>query len=162
ARLGSTQLRHGDVIHFLSFVSARRQLVTASKDQTIRLWDLDTGAEVRRFERPLSARGPAGIAEPSGKKLIMTAPGPGMGIRLRESSGSFRVALSKDARLLAANRGGATHVWDVATGKLLHTLQGEEPTDVADLQFGEDGRTLVTVNRQRIVTVWDLEKNKEA
>jgi WD40 repeat protein len=61
---------------------------------------------------------------------------------------------------LAANRGGAAHVWDVATGKLLHTFQGEGPADIADLQFGEDGRTLVTVDVGRIVTVWDLEKKK--
>jgi WD40 repeat protein len=160
ARLGSTRLRHGDVIHFLGFVGGGRRLVTAGQDQTIRLWDLEAGTEVRRFERPLPPRSPADVADPGGKKPAVKAPAPGMVGGAGEPPVSFRVALSKDARLVAANRGGAAHVWDVATGKLLHTFQGDEPADIADLQFGEDGRTLVTVGVDRVVTHWDLEKKK--
>ena len=34
---------------FVAFVTGRQELLTAGKDNTIRLWDLGHGKEIRRF-----------------------------------------------------------------------------------------------------------------
>src|SRR5262249_43468464 len=55
ARLGTTRWRHGANITFVTFGPDGKTLITAGQDNTIRLWDLDTGKEVRRFTRPKPA-----------------------------------------------------------------------------------------------------------
>ncbi len=50
ARMGSTQLRHGDVVSFAAYMPDGRALVTAGRDRTVRLWDLATGKELRRID----------------------------------------------------------------------------------------------------------------
>jgi RNA polymerase sigma factor (sigma-70 family) len=153
ARLGTLQLRHGDTIQFLGFTRDGRGLVTAGKDQTIRLWDLASGTEVRRFERPEPAAGAdAGMLGKGMARLMMDQPR------------AFGVALSPDSRLLAATRGPNTYVWDVASGTLRHTFR-EEAADpltggVSDLTFTADGKGLVTADGRHGVTFWDLETGK--
>ena len=49
ARMGTTRLRHGDAIYFGAYTSNGNSLVTAGRDGTIRLWDVATGREIRRF-----------------------------------------------------------------------------------------------------------------
>jgi WD40 repeat protein len=60
ARLGTTRLRHGANITFVTFGTDGKTLITAGQDNTVRLWDLATGKEVRRFDPPK----PAEIKQP--------------------------------------------------------------------------------------------------
>jgi RNA polymerase sigma factor (sigma-70 family) len=164
-RLGSTQLRHGDTILFLAYTRDARWLVTASKDQTIRLWDLARGAELRRFERPEPPKDKGG-----GKLPIKLAGGdgmPAMGSYFAEQARQFRVTLSPDGKHLAATRGNAVHVWDVESGKLMHTFQEEGPAveglpgqGIVDLTFTQDGKSLITATAGRAITEWDLATGK--
>jgi WD40 repeat protein/beta-lactamase regulating signal transducer with metallopeptidase domain len=55
ARLGTTRLRHGANVTFVTFGSDGKTLITAGQDNTVRLWDLATGKEVRRFDPPKPA-----------------------------------------------------------------------------------------------------------
>jgi RNA polymerase sigma factor (sigma-70 family) len=154
ARLGTLQLRHGDTIHFLAFTPDGRGLFTAGKDQTIRLWDLAAGTEVRRFERPEQA-----------DKGMMMAQTP-RGRFFLDVSREFRVALSPDGRLLAATRGRSAYVWGVADGTLRHTFRDDGadalPGFLGDLTFTADGKALVTVDGRHGVTFWDLGTGKKA
>src|SRR5262249_48558244 len=43
ARMGSTRLRHGDAVSFAAYTPDGKALVTAGRDQMVRLWDLATG-----------------------------------------------------------------------------------------------------------------------
>src|SRR5262245_4108522 len=40
ARMGTTQLRHGDAVYFAAYTPDGKALLTAGKDRTVRLWDL--------------------------------------------------------------------------------------------------------------------------
>jgi RNA polymerase sigma factor (sigma-70 family) len=164
ARLGSMQLRHGDAIHFLRFTPDGRRLVTAGKDGTLRLWDMATGTEIRRYERPEPPKGPAEAATPLAEKRDGPVPPNAMMMPALPPPRDFRVALSEDGRLLAAVRDNAAYVWDLASGRLLHTFRDERvggPGRLADLAFTADGKSLTTVSDDRAVTVWDLDSGKQ-
>lgn len=168
ARLGTTQLRHGDTIHFIAYTHNGRWLVTAGKDQTIRLWDAATNEELRRFERPASEQGKGGGTDGQEKEMMARGFIPAMGGLGQDLARSFRVALAPDGKHLAATKGNAVHVWDVASGKLVHTFRENGPaaveqlplSGVADLTFTIDGKSLVTVTGTRVVTEWDLATGK--
>src|SRR5262249_39600884 len=117
ARMGSAQFRHGDAILFMAYLPDGKNLLTASKDQTIRLWDVATGKEQRRFERTAdSDRKGAGedddaLEKEIGKAVENQGVARGFAGLLREMKRSFQVALSRDGRQLAASRGSLVFVW---------------------------------------------------
>ena len=133
ARMGSTQLRHGDVISFAAYIPDGRQLVTAGRDRTVRLWDLATGKELRRFDW--------GAAQPSGE------PGPTQDGTMQQYEHQARedralnnlAALSPDGRFVAASRDGVVCWWETASGKRRHQLQTGQK-GLLQLAFSADAR----------------------
>ena len=82
----------------------------------------------------------------------------------RESSGREKPADSMQAeKLLAVAGHGAEYdidLWEVATGRPLHTLRGHGEV-VTALAFSPDGRRLVSGSRDRTVKLWDVEHGRE-
>src|SRR5262249_53516986 len=113
-----------------------RILVTGDKDRTARLWDVRTGALLRA---PLPQ--PAGVTAlaltPDGTKF-MVGDHDGMA-RLYEGSRApaattfahgcsvGAITVSPDGRRLATAGGTRVRLWESATGRLLHSLEGHAP-----------------------------------
>src|SRR5207302_5571684 len=49
ARMGTVRFRHGGKVELMVLSPNGRTLAAASRDETVRLWDVATGKEVRRF-----------------------------------------------------------------------------------------------------------------
>src|SRR5438270_10528986 len=49
ARLGTTRWRHATPVTYTAFAADGKALLTASQDSLIRLWDMSSGKEIRRF-----------------------------------------------------------------------------------------------------------------
>jgi len=49
ARFGTVRLRHAGPVQQLFFSLDGKHLVSAGNDSTVRLWELTTGSEIRRF-----------------------------------------------------------------------------------------------------------------
>jgi WD40 repeat protein len=64
ARMGTVRLRHGAPVESVQFVADGKWLMSGGHDDTVRLWDPQTGREVYRF------RGRAGRVSPDGKTLV--------------------------------------------------------------------------------------------
>jgi RNA polymerase sigma factor (sigma-70 family) len=135
ARMGGTELRHGDRIHFVTFTHDGKRLVSAAADYTVRVWDATSGRELRRFSLP--------------------KPEFGKGADPRMPVGMFLAALSGDDKYLAAAREDLVFVWDLAIGKELHRLRAPRP-DGTSLAFGDGGRALLLVDAANGVTDWDV------
>lgn len=152
ARLGSSRLRHGDGIFYAAYTPDGKALLTASNDQTIRLWDVATGRELRRFDR--------GPAEPGdGPAKMMAVGGKGVAMRMASPVAGFAAALASDGRTVAATRGSKVIVWETATGKKLHELKSTQPGLTA-LGFAADGRTLAALGIDRSLTLWETASGK--
>jgi WD40 repeat protein len=139
ARLGTTRLRHQGDVTFVGFGAHGKTLVTAGRDNTVRLWDLATGKEVRRFARPSPAAPQKKKASGEGKPAPKAPPflmGRGL-----DRGGSLPVALAPDGKTLAVGGSTVIRLWEVQTGKEFRTIPGA-PDGLAGLLFSPDGRTL--------------------
>jgi WD40 repeat protein len=126
---------HMGKIEAVVFTPDGSQLVSASDDKTIRVWDLATGKTLRTI------RGEA-------------APG--------EAGKIHAMALSPDGKVLAA--GGWTddnevRLYDFASGKLMALLKGHEDV-VLRLAFSRDGRNLISGSWDKTAIVWDVAARK--
>jgi RNA polymerase sigma factor (sigma-70 family) len=149
ARMGTTRLRHGDAVFFAAYTPDGRALVTAGQDRTVRLWDLATGQEIRRFDW--------GTLQPE-----RTADGIAQAWEHQtwdDLALSSQAALSADGKRVAASRGGLVCVWETATGKPLRQLHtGENRLD--QLAFSADGKSLLTLGPWQATAIWDVATGK--
>jgi hypothetical protein len=173
ARLGSGRLHHDATVLGVALSRDGRMLASAGDDFTTRLWDPNTGKEVRRFwqtltrtDRNAAARTVHCLAlSPDGKQLVV---GLGDGtIRLWETAGGkelrklqgsqgpvFCIAFSRDGKLLAS--GGADQairLWDPNGGKVIRQLAGQDQVHAA--VFSPDGKTLATGGGDGMVRIWN-------
>ena len=127
---------HMALIKSIAFTPDGRQLVSASDDKTIRVWDLASGKTVRTI-RGESAPGHAGKV--------------------------YAMALSPDGKWLAA--GGMVdpsdrspiryiRLYEFASGKLVALLKGHEDV-VEGLAFSPDGSRLISGSGDGTAILWD-------
>jgi WD40 repeat protein len=161
ARLGTTRWRHGSTIHYVAFGPEDKTLVTAGQDNTVRLWDMTTGQEIRRFARPApEVRQPG---QPVGKypldkaKLELAARQRAL---LGGGGGGFGVALSPDGKTIAVAGTNVVQLYEVATGKELSKIHAPA-TGLAGLLFSPDAKTLAGRGTDGGLTLWDAGTGKE-
>jgi RNA polymerase sigma factor (sigma-70 family) len=179
ARMGTIRFRHGDTISSIALSPNDRTLLTASRDHTVRLWDVATGREVRRFsghENQRSNDSPSAAFSPDGKivgvglgssePICLWDAATGKKLRELESPHSSwgHLAFSLDGKTLAAaSERHRIAVWDAATGRLLHQLDGDDKKlDVAvPIAFSPDGRLLASGGLGESFHLWDVKTGKE-
>jgi hypothetical protein len=131
---------HMAKIQAVAFTPDGAQIVSASEDKTIRVWDIASGKTVRVI------RGEAG-AGPAGKVYAM--------------------ALSSDGKWLATggwlkNPGQSGHyirLYDFVSGRMAALLKGHENV-VNSLTFSPDGRRLISGSADTTAIVWDVAAGK--
>jgi WD40 repeat protein len=162
ARLGTTRMRHSSEVTFVAFGPDGKTLITAGRDNTIRLWDLTTGKEVRRFAQPKPAepKPPAKGNKPKKEQAdveeVMIQMMGGGGNR----GGSPRVALTADGKILAVGRGNVVQLYNVETGDPLRRIEGKG-NGFNGLLFSPDGKTLAARGPNGSFYLWATESGKE-
>ncbi|HZS10484.1 MAG TPA: caspase family protein [Blastocatellia bacterium] len=158
---------HERTIGALALSPDGRIAVTAGDDQTIRVWDVATGAELRQLTSFASqAAGTVFTADG-----LFTVMSDGENIRLREvatgkesvlpdadTEPAAAVAFSSDRKFVAAAVGMKTRVIEVATGKVVAKLESSSEEDdkgVLRMEFSSDGRFLLT-DCSWTSQLWDL------
>ncbi len=127
---------HTGTIRSIMATSDHNQIVTASDDKTIRVWDAATGRELRKF---------------------------GGHIGLGSEGQSYSLSLSPDDKYLAAGGWlsenssgyGDVRIYDFHTGKLIKVLQSHTSV-IFGLRFSKDGNYLVTASADDSVKIWDM------
>jgi len=151
-----------------------RRAVSGSRDKTLRVWDLETGACLRTLEGhsdgvnsvSVSADGRRAVSGSRDKTLRVWDLETGACLRTLEghSDEVLSVSVSPDGRRAVSGSDDRTvRVWDLETGACLRTLEGHRRTleghrrGVSSVSVSPDGRRAVSGSYGNIVRVWDLE-----
>jgi cytochrome c len=152
---------HQGNVNGVAFTPDGRTLVSAGYDATLRLWPLD-GASPRLLRLPaalnalaVSRSGEIAAGGADGSLFLLSPEGALRATIEAAEAPVIALAFSPDgARIAAASPRGAVSLFDVATGKLLFTLNGPG-LPVWSLAFTSDGRYLLTGGGDRLVRRWD-------
>jgi WD40 repeat protein len=159
-----------------------RYAISASEDETLKVWDLHTGQAVRTLEGhaswvydvALTPDGRYAVSASMDKTLkvwdlaaaLQAGPGMSQAVHSLEGHTDFvsGVAVTPDGRYaISASEDGTLKVWDLAaalsagqgTSQAVHTLEGHTGP-VTGVAVTPDGRYAVSASGDWTLKVWDL------
>ncbi len=141
--LGAGRMRHGDRVNAVAYSPDGGRLATASRDGTVRVWDVSNGRELLVYRGHEGAK----FSEPEAK----------------EKANVFRVAgvaFSPDGKRVASCGADEIQVWEADTGKAAATLKGHKK-DVTGLAFAhKNPNLLLSCGDDKRVLLWDVAAGK--
>ncbi len=170
-RLGTARFRHAFNVRGLAFSPDRKVIASGSQRNTIRLWDAETGQELKVLTGHTGAV--VGLCfSPDGKALASSswdrsirlwdvASGNMARQLVGHGSGVNSITFSPDGKtLLSASTDGTARLWDVAAGTELRQFQGHEGA-VEVASFSRDGKRIATGGQDNSARLWDAATGKE-
>lgn len=164
---------HTQRVFAVAFSSDGKTLASGCEGNTLRFWDVQAQKERDAplyHDFPVSsvafqpggqvvATGGGAFAKPGEIKLwnVITR-GEVVSVRGHPGAGLVSgLAFSPDGKTLASSSVDQTvRLWDVATGKLKHTLKGGHTNALYCVAYSPDGKTLASAGADQTIKVWDL------
>ena len=166
-----TLVGHTDHVTAVALTPDGRLAVSASWDNTLKVWDVASGQELHTLAghtKPVIAvaltpdgRLAVSVSWDNTLKVWDVASGQELRTLAKEKSwSSTAVALTPDGRLFVSVSGNTVKVWEVANGQELRTLT--VPTNpLTHAQLTPDGRLAVFTSWGNSLTVWDVASGME-
>ncbi|MEL6552487.1 MAG: AAA-like domain-containing protein [Cyanobacteria bacterium J06621_11] len=156
---------HTDSVTDLAISPDGNQLVSASSDRTLKLWNQE-GTLLQTFTGH-SAPVLAVAFSPNGQ--VVASAGEDLSIKLWNLEGKLLKTLEGHSGavvdldfnlggnlLASASRDATIMYWDIATGRPVQQLQGHE-SDVLTIDFSPDGKQLISGSRDNTLKLWNLQ-----
>jgi len=162
---------HAGWVNAVALIADGRRAVSASDDQTLKVWDIDSGKLLRTLEGhagevravALTADGRLAVSASNDRTLKVWDLENGKLLRTLEGHASAvnAVALTADGRLaVSASYDETLKVWDLESCKLIRTLEGHAAR-VSAVALIADGRRAVSASDDQTLKVWDIENGSE-
>ncbi|WP_217360042.1 hypothetical protein [Anabaena sp. UHCC 0253] len=157
---------HSDRVKSVAFSPDGQTLASGSGDNTIKLWNVNTGKLLQTLPGHSSAVSslafsPDGQTLASGSgdntiKLWNVNTGKLLQTLLGHSSTVYSLAFSKDGQTLASGSADKTiKLWDMSIRTQIHTFQGHSAW-VYSVAFSPDGQTLASGSGDNTIKLWDV------
>src|SRR5580698_4662708 len=162
---------HTERVRSVAYSPDGTRIVTASFDNTARIWDATTGQQVMQLNGHTdrlryTAFSPDGLrvvtASHDKTARIWDAVTGRQIVQLNGHTDAVRSATfsSDGSRVVTGSYDGTARIWDAATGKQLTLLAGHSDR-VTSAGFSPDGTRVVTACFDRTAHIWDVATGKE-
>jgi len=119
-------------------ITKNKDIITASDDKTIKVWDSKTGKEKKKFLGEISLGS-------NGKPFTMA-------LNTKETY------LAVGGYFYSNNNQSNIRIYDYKTGKLVKVLKGHTNV-IDDLSFDKNGNYLVSSSRDTVTKIWNIKNN---
>jgi WD40 repeat protein/serine/threonine protein kinase len=163
---------HTAAVNRVAFSPDSKQFVSGSADQTVRLWDALTGAEIRKFEGHS-----AGVIDVcfshDGSRILSASDDHSLKVwdvqsgqvtlTLNGHLGTVRSAVFSpdDSRIVSGSDDKSLKVWDAQTGTEQLSLVGHQAA-VLCVNFSSNGQQIISGSDDHTAKTWDAQTGKES
>jgi len=161
---------HLAAVYAVKFSSDGKTLISASADNTIKLWNLTTNQESYTLKGHTRAVISLAVS-PNG--LILTSGSADSTIKLWDlhkakeiktlfghTNSVLSLAISSDGKTLVSGSADNTiKIWNLETGQLIHTLFGHHHS-ILSVAISPDGQLIASGSADSTLKLWDLSTGK--
>ena len=158
---------HQDTVRRAVFSPDGARILTASWDETAKLWDAASGKLIASFAHqgivyhaafsPDGARILTASADKTAK-LWNSVSGELIASFGHQHSVNSAVFSPDGAWILTASRDKTAKLWDATSGKLIASFEHQD--EVNDAEFSPDGAWILTASRDKTAKLWDAASGK--
>ena len=161
---------HNNAIRSAKFSPDGKKIVTASWDNTVKIWDVSSGTmlmditghsdRVQYAQFSLDGKKVVSASYDNTAKVWDAATGALLLDLIGHTSNLSSAQFSPDGKKIVTSSWDCTlKIWDAITGKLLADLK-EHTLDIHSAQFSPDGKKIATGSADNTAKIWDAENNK--
>lgn len=166
-----TLVGHATLVYSSAYSPDGSHIVSASSDETLKIWDAQTGKEVTTLTGHLGGVNSCSYS-PDGSRIVSASDDATVKIwdvqagkelaTLTGHTGCVKTcSYSPDgSRIVSASDDATLKIWDSQTGKELATLRGHTDS-VNACAYSPDGVHICSGSRDSTLKIWDAQTGKE-
>ena len=157
---------HSGEIYSVAFSPDGKQIISSSRDGTIKLWDAATGRIIQTFRAHSSSLFIPAVS-PDGRQIISgdlwgliklwdVATGNEIRTFRGHSRAVYSVAFSPDGRtIISGSEDNTIKIWETATGSTIRTLTEHTRSVSYKVAFSPNGRQFISGDDSGTIRLWE-------